>query len=216
MAQASLELSEHVIWTGSAGLAQALSRHRGFTGAAQGATERPRLTGSILFVVGSVAEASRAAAVVLAADTAVCRLTVTPDILRGGPHSPGWAPSQRAILAALDDGRDLLVEIASGSDPDLSQGGALARRLAQLLQPAAPRIGALFITGGETALALLDALGITGIRLIEEVEPGVPLGETRGALAIPIVTKAGAFGDERTLRRCLHHFRRLRRTETRS
>ena len=80
-----------------------------------------------------------------------------------------------------------------------------------MLQPAAPHIGALFATGGETALALLSALGVNGIRLLDEVEPGVPLGLTRGALRVPIITKAGAFGDAGTLGRCLSHLRRLRR-----
>jgi uncharacterized protein YgbK (DUF1537 family) len=87
------------------------------------------------------------------------------------------------------------------------------RRLADLLRPAAPHIGALFATGGETALALLDALGVHGIRLIEEIEAGVPLGVTRGALTVPVVTKAGAFGDAETLARCLSHLRRLRQLE---
>ncbi|MBW4023995.1 MAG: four-carbon acid sugar kinase family protein [Proteobacteria bacterium] len=211
VAEASLHLAEHVFWTGSAGLAQALARSRGPVSAT--AMEPDELTGGILFVVGSVAEASRAAAAVLAADESVHQVRIMPSVLRDGPGSADWARAQRSILGALDEGRDLLVEIAAGIDPDLTQGAALARRLAELILPAAPRIGALFVTGGETALALLDALGITGIRLIDEVEPGVPLGETRGALTVPIVTKAGAFGDERTLRRCLHHFRRRRKTE---
>ena len=111
----------------------------------------------------------------------------------------------------------MLVEVAADNDSasvaDLSQGAALARHLAELVRPAAAHIGALFATGGETALALLNALGVSGIRMVEEIEPGVPLGLTRGTLAVPVVTKAGAFGDAETLRRCLSHLRRLRRTE---
>ena len=86
----------------------------------------------------------------------------------------------------------------------------VGRRLADVLRPAAPHVGALFATGGETALALLNALGVNGIRLLDEIEPGVPLGLTRGALSVPVVTKAGAFGDAGTLERCLSHLRRLR------
>jgi uncharacterized protein YgbK (DUF1537 family) len=211
VAQATLTLAEHVFWTGSAGLAQALARSRGAP--ARLAHEPLEITGGILFVVGSIAEASRAAAAVLAADKTVRRIVVDPATLNAGPRDRGWSEAQRAVLDILATGGDSLVEIDPGPDPDLAQGPALARRLAQLLRPAAPTIGALFVTGGETALALLDALGATGIRLIEEVEPGVPLGLTRGALTVPVVTKAGAFGDAETLRRCLHHFRRLRQTE---
>jgi 4-hydroxythreonine-4-phosphate dehydrogenase len=38
---------------------------------------------------------------------------------------------------------------------------------------------------------------------MDEIEPGVPLGLTMGARRIPVVTKAGGFGDALTLERCL-------------
>ena len=212
VAQATLRLAEHVFWTGSAGLALALARSLGTS--EQAPLEPLEITGGILFVVGSVAEASRAAAAVLAADDTVRRIVIEPAALSEGPTGQSWAEAQHAVAETLTGGGDVLVEIEPGPNPDLSQGPALARQLADLLRPMAPAIGALFVTGGETALALLDALGATGIRLIEEVEPGVPLGITRGAFTVPVVTKAGAFGNAETLRRCLHHFRRLRQTET--
>jgi uncharacterized protein YgbK (DUF1537 family) len=212
VAQATLPQAAHVFWTGSGGLAQALARSMGTSDAAPpGPTE---IIGGILFVVGSIAEASRAAAAVLAADETVRRIMIDPAALKAGPADRRWLKALQIVLETLAAGGDVLVEIDPGPNPDLAEGPALARRLAELLRPVAPAIGALFVTGGETALALLDALGANGIRLIEEVEPGVPLGLTRGALAVPVVTKAGAFGDAGTLRHCLHHFRRLRQTET--
>ena len=105
------------------------------------------------------------------------------------------------------------MEIVAGPDADLAHGAVLARQLALLLRPAAAGIGALFATGGETALALLDALGVNSIRMLDEIEPGVPLGVTRGAINVPVITKAGAFGDAGTLLRCLSHLRRQRRPE---
>ena len=214
VAQATLPLAEHLFWTGSGGLAQALAN----AGAGKLADPEPiRVVGGILFVVGSIAEASRAASAVLAADGTVLPVAVTPAVLRGERDSPAWLFASRQIAATLRAGRDVLVEVAADNDSasvaDLSQGAALARHLAELVRPAAAHIGALFATGGETALALLNALGVSGIRMVEEIEPGVPLGLTRGTLAVPVVTKAGAFGDAETLRRCLSHLRRLRRTE---
>jgi uncharacterized protein YgbK (DUF1537 family) len=44
--------------------------------------------------------------------------------------------------------------------------------------------------------------------LLDEVEPGVPLGMTVGAVSIPVVTKAGAFGDAQSLRRSLERLHR--------
>ena len=214
VAKATLPLAEHLFWTGTGGLAQALAR----AGAplAPASRDQTEVTGGILFVVGSIAEASRAASAVLAADESVVLVSITPATLLAGPGDAAWQSAGRQIAKTLAAGQDALVEIAAEAGADLSQGADLARRLADLLRPAAPHIGALFATGGETALALLDALGVTGIRLTEEIEPGVPLGLTRGALTVPVVTKAGAFGDAGTLRRCLSHLRRLRQSEDRS
>jgi uncharacterized protein YgbK (DUF1537 family) len=206
IAQATRPFTAQVFWVGSGGLAQALARRE----------EAPvvvpvDVTGGILFVVGSIAEASRAAAAVLVADETVTAVAIAPDTLRAGSAHAAWQTASAQIAARLDAGQDVLVEIAADAgSTDLSQGAILARQLARLLQPAAPHIGALFATGGETALALLDTLGVTGIRMIEEIEPGVPLGLTRGALTVPVITKAGAFGDGGTLHRCLSHLRRLR------
>jgi uncharacterized protein YgbK (DUF1537 family) len=35
-----------------------------------------------------------------------------------------------------------------------------------------------------------------------EIEPGAPIGVSTGEIAIPVITKAGAFGDRMTLKRC--------------
>lgn len=210
VANATLPRAAELFWTGSGGLAEALA-------GSLNATTRPmpvEVTGGILFVVGSVAEASRAASAVIGADAGVHTERIPPAVLHEGPDAPAWQAASRRIAQSLAAGTDVLVEIATAEAADLRHGTALARQLAALLLPAAPGLGALFATGGETALALLDALGVTGIQMIDEIEPGVPIGLTRGALAIPVVTKAGAFGDAGTLARCLFHLRRHRRPET--
>lgn len=171
-----------LFWAGSGGLAEALASS--VTGPA--VPVPVEVAGGILFVVGSVAEASRAAATLLAADGAVHVERVPPAVLHDGPGASAWQDAGRGVAQALAAGADVLVETAAAPDADLRHGAALAGSLAALLRPAAPGLGALFATGGETALALLDAVGDTGIQVIEEVEPGVPLGRTRGALAIPV------------------------------
>jgi uncharacterized protein YgbK (DUF1537 family) len=84
-------------------------------------------------------------------------------------------------------------------EPDISLGPKLAQGLADTLAPVAPAIGGLAATGGETAAALLQRFGVTGIRLADEIEPGVSLGLTLGDISVPVATKAGAFGDEQSL-----------------
>jgi uncharacterized protein YgbK (DUF1537 family) len=63
------------------------------------------------------------------------------------------------------------------------------------------RPGALFLTGGETAIAVLDALGAAGVQLTGQLEPGLALGAlTAGPFdGLAVVTKAGGFGDEDAL-----------------
>jgi 4-hydroxythreonine-4-phosphate dehydrogenase len=94
-------------------------------------------------------------------------------------------------LATLDTD-----DVTTREDPELC--AALARSLAAR----AKEFGALVATGGETARSVLEAMGVTGLRLIKEVEPGVPLSMSMGAVEIPVITKAGAFGDRETLLRC--------------
>jgi uncharacterized protein YgbK (DUF1537 family) len=53
---------------------------------------------------------------------------------------------------------------------------------------------------------------VHGIGLVDEVEPGIALGVTRGAIQVPIVTKPGAFGDDGSLCRCLDAVASLERT----
>jgi D-threonate/D-erythronate kinase len=72
--------------------------------------------------------------------------------------------------------------------------GALTSRLVARR----PGLG-LVLTGGDTARAVCRHLGIGGIRLLEEVAPGIPLGQLVGPRPLYAVTKAGAFGEEDTL-----------------
>lgn len=57
------------------------------------------------------------------------------------------------------------------------------------------------LTGGETARAVLAARGIRALRLLGEVEPGVPFAMARDGTLV--CTKAGAFGGAQTLVRCV-------------
>ena len=151
---------------------------------------------------------SRAAARRTVAAGAVRHVPVPPALLLG-PEA-AWQPVATTMAETLGAGEDAMVEIAAGEAPDLSIGPRLSEALARLLRPLLPHVGALAVTGGETAAALLTRFGVTGIRLFEEVEPGVCLGLTLGAVSIPVVTKAGAFGDEDSLTRIAARLRHIR------
>ena len=103
---------------------------------------------------------------------------------------------------ALARGEDVALALGLDEGIDLSDSAYLSNALAKFLLPLAPRFGGMFLTGGETARALLNAAGAAGIRLRGEVEAGVPLGTAEGWQDLPVITKAGAFGNAGTLVRC--------------
>ena len=109
----------------------------------------------------------------------------------------------RLVVRAHHAERRITAAVAHHQDAvDLGEGLLLCRSLAALVAPFAARIGALVSTGGETARAVLQAVGASGLRLIREVETGVPLSMIEGWQPIPMITKAGAFGTRDTLHHC--------------
>jgi uncharacterized protein YgbK (DUF1537 family) len=79
------------------------------------------------------------------------------------------------------------------------------RRVARLVAKAAPRAHYV-LTGGETARAVLGARNIRALRLLGEVEPGVPFGMAPDGTLV--CTKAGAFGRPATLANCVARLKR--------
>ena len=210
IAAAGLSVAPAPFFIGSAGLAHALAGLP--TAPAIPPRSHPPSRFGSLIVVGSLAAASRAAARRLAGCDGVTHLPVDPETLLD--NGPGRAAFAGRVAAILEAGGDALVEITTAGEPDMALGPRLARSLAEALDPVAGRIGAVAATGGETAAALLARLGVDGIRLVDEIEPGVSLGLTLGRLTVPVATKAGAFGDADSLIRIRARLR-VARTEGR-
>lgn len=93
------------------------------------------------------------------------------------------------VVASPDDGRT--------QEPDRRR--ETVRRLAAAArnQIDRERPGALLLTGGETAIAVLRALDAGGVRLAGQLEPGLALGTLAGGPfdGLVVMTKAGGFGD---------------------
>ena len=66
----------------------------------------------------------------------------------------------------------------------------------------AESMGALIVTGGETARAVLRGLGVAALRSLGELETGVPISMAESPRRFPVITKAGDFGNRETLLRC--------------
>jgi uncharacterized protein YgbK (DUF1537 family) len=176
-----------IVWVGSGGLAAALAGAEP-PGQDTAPPQRSPMRGELLLVVGSLAEASRTAAAQALSSGGLRRFGIPPALLRAGPAA--WASVAREIATTIAAGEDVLAMIEDDPAADLRHGAALAQALAALLQPAAEQASGIFATGGETACALLSRLGIQSIRLLEELAPGVPLGLTRGAHILPVVTNS--------------------------
>ena len=100
----------------------------------------------------------------------------------------------RGQTVAISVGRKLLPGDVNCNGQRIQEAlGALVGGWLELYCP-----GALFVTGGDTALSICRRLDAWGIRLEGEIEPGVPYGHLQSGLfnGLPIVTKSGGFGDE--------------------
>ena len=197
IARASLEARSIALWVGSAGLAKKLaaaSLHRIASSLAL-----PSVTGQILTVVGSAAPASRQQAKKLAAAPHVASLAVSKEALKL-PDSAAWRKLLDEVVNHIKAGRDVLLTLEEGGslfplDRSLSSalGDVVSRCIAQ--------VGAIIVTGGDTARAIFDQLGVNRLTVEGEIENGVVAVTARGAWCGTAIIKAGAFGDANTLLR---------------
>ncbi len=178
------------LFCGSAGLAGALAGRLP-------TAPLPRVTeplapagGPILGVAGSRNPVTLKQ-IAAAREAGIGLVEIEPDV------ESSWTAARQAAARWLDAGRDVI--LATGAAPDSPLGArGLADRLAQLALASLGKkaFGGLVLTGGETAMAVLAALGATGLALRGEVQPGIPRATLVGGLrpGLGVVTKAGGFG----------------------
>jgi D-threonate/D-erythronate kinase len=206
IANAGIALGSNMIWAGSAGLARHIPDAAGFARDSYAMTRaKPQVDGPALFVVGSPAPVSCRQADELAAAPDLAAFTLSADAF-----SDGGTKYTGVITERLERGDDVLVRFDSSQVSAQHEPRALARALGVLLQPCAKQLGTLLATGGETARAILDAWAVGNLRLLGEVEPGLPysVGEC-GDRTLLILTKAGGFGGADTWLRCRDFVREL-------
>ncbi|MBZ9992870.1 four-carbon acid sugar kinase family protein [Mesorhizobium sp. BH1-1-4] len=88
---------------------------------------------------------------------------------------------------------------------------AVLRRLAQdaARELQSPRFGALIATGGDTMEAILDLLNVREFEILQELDPGFPLGLARlgDGRSLLLGMKAGGFGSDDALERAVARIR---------
>jgi uncharacterized protein YgbK (DUF1537 family) len=201
VAAASLMLPRKPLWVGSAGLMRALVRAREGEVVPSSAPTWAAAGKPILIVVGSASSVSHMQFDALAEEQGVVPVTILPSALRETSASGRVQSYSQTLDKALASGSDVAVTIR-GEEVNFQEGPQLAAALAALIASHLSRAGGLIVTGGETARAILHRTGISRLRMQGEIEPGAPIGVSIGDITIPVITKAGAFGDNATLKRC--------------
>jgi len=212
IAVASMALGSGTVWAGSGGLARHLLPAAGRPRTLPSSHKSIQVSGPALFVVGSGSAVAHEQVEVLASRSDTIVMKVSAEVLLAGERSPQWLALVRELENALIAGRDIAVFPDQKVRLDSGQGPLLTAALAAMVRPLADRVGALAVTGGETARAVFEAWGVRGLRLIGEVEAGLPFSVTaEWNREIPVLTKAGGFGGPESLLRCLEFLKDLDR-----
>lgn len=178
------------VGVGSGALARpvAARRARGSVAARSpgGAAKIP--AGPALMICGSAHPGNRAQADLLARER-----QVVPHVVRASDP----AAAARAARVNLSHGRGaaLLLETERGESAQVLR--ALTEAATRVL--AATGVARVFATGGETAFALCQALGVRALEFGAEIEPGLSVSyASRREGPFALAVKPGGFGDART------------------
>jgi len=203
IAETSLVLGGGTIWVGSAGLAHQLPHAAGLPTNAR-PLDLPGISiAPILFVVGSMSSVSRQQAIKLERETPVTTIRIRPSTLLNDPSASALAAVAASIDDSLKSGIDTLLMLDANEWVDVSKRRRITDALGQMLAPYAKIVGALVATGGETARAILDGWRVTSLVMLGELERGLPYSFVRlNGRPLPVVTKAGAFGNDESLIAC--------------
>ncbi|MGB7920385.1 MAG: four-carbon acid sugar kinase family protein [Desulfobacterales bacterium] len=183
----------HLLLAGSAGLAQALVRCR-FEETEARPASMAAVGEHLLFVCGSGSDVLRLQVEALTREAGIPRHILVP----GRPAA--LSDRSDAIAKDLATGAVILQLAPAGSLVyDNSAARLLAAETAAIVSCRRP--DGLFLSGGDTAAAVLGAIKASGVRLQVEMLPGVIRGTVIGGAGdgLPVITKAGAFGEPDTL-----------------
>lgn len=214
IAQAIAAVGQAPLWVGCAGLAEMIPAVMGWP--RQPAMEPCEIiAGPVLIVAGSVSKVThrqmefflaqgQGELVSLhagrlidepAVEIARCILAAEQALRRGSDVLLASAVEADAVDQARMAGKHKGIDNQKVSEVIAEALGQVVRGLVGL-KPAG-----LFLTGGDTAIAVCRALEVSAIDVMSEVSTGIPLGKLSGGICpgLRVVTKAGAFGSEQAI-----------------
>lgn len=205
IAKKCLDLNKKILYIGSAGLCDALF-------------DELIIKDPALAIVGSVSKENEIA-VDYCAKMGVKVLELTlKDFVENK-----YENTIKAALDTLDSGEDLLITTSKNrksydesksylENMGLNQDKEFRRLIEVLVKEVVKKskLSGLFITGGTTAFNALKALEASGTVLLRELEPGIIISEIKGLEnELLMVSKAGAFGNEKTIYNSLAEIRKV-------
>jgi len=201
------------LWVGSAGLAEWL---------AWLTVIATPCRGPILLCVGSSSDTTRMQLARLIGSITPCMLLLNVEKLLLEDFNQLYNDIMAELSACLNRGSQIVVITSAYEEWQLKQAKAVASalglsmaRISEYISTSLGKlcasvtisigldnIGGIILSGGDTAYAVLKQLGLDRLRIVGEVEPGVPvLGTDKG---VKVVTKAGGFGDIYSLLRAVY------------
>lgn len=198
---------DNILLVGSAGMAGSLSRMMAGDLPAPAAADRPRIS-KWLFVCGSASRVLADQVAMLIESTGWPHLAMDPLTLTAGECSTHREPLVAQMVDRWGAGGVILsiqplLEAGQVEAPSQLVRG-LADVAANLLTVGIP--DGVFLSGGDTAEAFWHRIGASALLIREEILPGLMRGEFVGGPrnGLPVVTKAGAFGNADTLKQLIN------------
>ena len=210
IARAAMKTGKKILWIGSAELAQ-------------GILQVSCRSLPVLAVIGSISSKTMA-------QIAYCRdkgVSIVSLDMKELYEKPCTGDVRQSVVSRLQEGHNVILTgadcrqayedfAAYGREKGLSTD-TLAEFTKQTLSQLVPAIlkdaavSGLFLTGGDTAIAVTRRLAAHGSRIERELVPGFVQGRLLGGVrnGLPIVTKAGAFGTEKDIYNCIESLRYL-------
>ncbi|MBD8071152.1 four-carbon acid sugar kinase family protein [Bacillus sp. PS06] len=210
-------ITTNVVWVGSAGLAEYLPENLAMNRHEESAAISVREE-HVLVVSGSLSAITK---------TQIDRLldmdgmqAVEVDPLHVFENSARWEELKQLYIEKMvsiyEQGQNVVLYVDSSlenREKSAARGKELALSPSEISDKISKGLGeiasevvknnaivsGLVLTGGDTAKDVCRYLGSSGLTLLKEVEPGIPLGKLSGQYELYAITKAGAFGTENSL-----------------
>ncbi len=186
--------AHQILLVGSAGLGEIMATR--LQGEKTSTAALPATDSPIVYVVGSRAARSREQVEQLGRESDTVFIEAPNGVVEEIVDAEG---ARQVVLLAVDD-----------PEADMAKPEKVAQRMARTgLEIAAfVRAGALVVTGGDTAIAVLETAGCRVLDVCGNLMPGIPFSkfELKGR-PMHLVTKAGGFGTADTLVDILRCFR---------